>query len=84
MKDFHEYIHHIQEETTFILKAIHLKTFDDFEKDEILKRACVRSLEIIGEAVKQLPESETSKYPEIEWKKYRPDPGQIDPSLFRN
>ena len=38
-------------------------------KDDILKRACVRSLEVIGEAVKNLPEDFKDEYPELEWKK---------------
>jgi len=31
-------------------------------------RACVRSIEIIGEATKKLPDSIRLKYPEVEWK----------------
>ncbi len=33
-----------------------------------LKRAYVRSLEVIGEAVKQLPNDLRQKYPAIEWR----------------
>jgi uncharacterized protein with HEPN domain len=38
-------------------------------KNEILKRACSRSLEIIGEAVKNLSSDFTKKHKDIEWKK---------------
>lgn len=38
-----------------------------FCQNETLKRAYVRSLEIIGEAVKQLPNSLRQKYDTIEW-----------------
>ena len=34
-----------------------------------MKRAFVRSIEIIGEATKKLPAELTSKVPEIEWRK---------------
>ena len=40
-----------------------------FRADETLKRAVVRSLEIIGEAVKNLPEEFTAAHPRIEWRK---------------
>jgi len=39
-----------------------------FQQDETLKRAYVRSLEVIGEAAKQFPDSLRQKYPEIEWR----------------
>lgn len=45
------------------------KTFDEFKNDELLCDAIIRNLEIIGEAVKQIPESERNKHKEIEWKK---------------
>jgi uncharacterized protein with HEPN domain len=32
-------------------------------------RAFVRSLEIIGEAVKNIPDETKTRYPEIEWRK---------------
>lgn len=41
---------------------------EDFMEDEDLKRAFVRSLEVIGEAVKKIPEDIRSKYPQIPWK----------------
>ena len=39
-----------------------------FLRDETLKRAFVRSLEIIGEAVKQLPEDVKQRYSHLEWR----------------
>jgi len=41
---------------------------EDFLDDETLKRAFVRSIEIIGEAVKKIPPDYKQKYPHIEWK----------------
>ncbi len=42
--------------------------FDSFYANEVLKRAFSRSLEIIGEAVKNVPEEIRFEYPEVEWK----------------
>jgi uncharacterized protein with HEPN domain len=36
--------------------------------DETLKRAVVRSIEIIGEAVKNVPDRVRDKYPNVEWR----------------
>jgi uncharacterized protein with HEPN domain len=41
---------------------------EDFLKDEVLKRAFVRSLEIIGEAVRNLPSDLKQSYPQINWR----------------
>jgi uncharacterized protein with HEPN domain len=41
---------------------------DKFMNDETLQRAFVRSIEIIGEAAKKLPEELKQNYPNIEWK----------------
>jgi len=44
-------------------------SFENFVNDPVLERAFVRSLEIIGEAVKKLPLYLKNQYPEIPWKK---------------
>jgi uncharacterized protein with HEPN domain len=41
---------------------------DDFLRDETLKRAFVRSIEIIGEATKHLPDDFRSEHPHLEWR----------------
>jgi len=43
--------------------------FDDFADDERTQDAVVRNLEIIGEAVKNIPVEIRNKKPEIEWQK---------------
>ena len=40
----------------------------EFLRDQRLRRAFVRSLEIIGEAAKHLPEEVRQHYPNIEWR----------------
>jgi uncharacterized protein with HEPN domain len=64
-----EYIHHILDEIDYILTQISNTDFDSFLKDATLKRAFVRSLEIIGEASKKLPEDIKAMQKDIEWRK---------------
>ena len=45
-----EYLRHIQDECSYIISVSQNLSFNDFIEDETLKRAVVRSLEIIGEA----------------------------------
>ncbi len=63
-----EYLQHILDETTYIrMSSIGLDKAA-FVQDETLKRAYVRSIEVIGEAVKQLPDELRQKYSAIEWR----------------
>ena len=64
-----ELIRHILDEIDYILSQIPNTDFDSFVKNATLKRAFVRSIEIIGEASKKLPEDVKSKQPDIEWRK---------------
>ncbi|AEH51648.1 HepT-like ribonuclease domain-containing protein [Pseudothermotoga thermarum] len=43
-------------------------TFEEFKSDDKTIFAVVRALEIIGEAVKHIPEDVRNTYPEIPWK----------------
>jgi len=68
-KDPIEYLKHIRDESSYILSVITADTTkDDFLSDETLKRAIVRSLEIIGEASKKIPADFKVKWGTIEWK----------------
>jgi len=51
-----------------IEKYVEYKTFDEFNNDDILKDAVVRRFEIIGEAVKNIPDYVRTKYSELNWK----------------
>lgn len=42
---------------------------EKFLKSELIQDAVIRRLEIIGEAVKNLPVAFKEKHPEVEWKK---------------
>jgi uncharacterized protein with HEPN domain len=64
-----EYLKHIRDECSYILSVITPdKAKDDFLADETLKRAVIRSLEIIGEATKKIPADFKVKWDTIEWK----------------
>lgn len=43
-------------------------TESQFKGDDTIKRAFVRSLEIVGEASKKVPNELKDKYPQIEWR----------------
>ena len=68
-KDPIEFVKHIRDECLYILSITdsNLKK-DEFLKDETLKRAIVRSLEIIGEATKKIPADFKVKWSSITWK----------------
>lgn len=63
-----EFFQHIKDELDFLEKNSKGLDFDSFVENEVLKRAFSRSLEIIGEAVKNVPEEIRFEYPEVEWK----------------
>ena len=64
-----ELVRHIVIETTFILQHTENKTKDQVIDDEVLCRAVVRSIEIIGEASKKIEDEFKSTHNHIEWKK---------------
>lgn len=71
MKSPLNYIRHILEEIAFIEAQVTFYNLhkDDFLRNETIKRAFTRSIEIIGEAVKNLPPEMYQKYPDLPWKK---------------
>jgi uncharacterized protein with HEPN domain len=64
-----EYIRHILDEIDYINSQLRDLDFESFQKNDTLKRAFVRSLEIIGEAAKKVPQDLRDQQPEIEWRK---------------
>ena len=63
-----EYLRHIIDEIEYLIDKSRNLSKDSFLEDETLKRAFVRSIEIIGEAAKKIPPDFKKKYPHIEWK----------------
>ena len=69
LKDPIDYLKHIHDETAFIMSAIPFELSKNvFIEDEILKRAIVRSLEIIGEATKKIPADFKNNWKSIQWR----------------
>ncbi len=64
-----EIVQHILDEIDFVLNETAGIDFDSFSRNGALKRAFVRSLEIMGEAAKKIPTDVREQYPEIEWRK---------------
>jgi uncharacterized protein with HEPN domain len=69
MLSLHNFLKHIKDEIDFVLK--NTKSIDEsaFLADETLTRAVIRSLEIIGEATKKIPDDYKAEHPEIEWRR---------------
>ena len=63
-----EYLRHIMDEIEYLIDRSANLSKEDFIDDETLKRAFIRSIEIIGEAVKKIPPDFKQKYPHIEWR----------------
>jgi len=67
-KESKEYLRHIYDECQFVLSVSKDLSQENFLKDETLKRAVVRSLEIIGEATKKIPADIKIRWNTILWK----------------
>ena len=63
-----DYLRHILAEVEYLLDQSRTLTYERFAADETLRRAFVRSLEIIGEAVKNLPDEFRASHPEVAWR----------------
>ena len=63
------YLYHILDECNYIFSVIdESMTKDKLLDDETMKRAGVRSIEIIGEATKKIPADFKVKWADISWR----------------
>jgi len=68
-RDYRDYLQDIIDAINDIGNFIEGMTFDDFKKDKKTVNAVIRSIEVIGEATKKIPDSVRDKNPPIPWKK---------------
>ena len=68
-RDLNLFIHDILESIEKIENFMRGIPKKDFLKNEEKQSAVIREIEVIGEAVKNLPESFRKKFPEISWNK---------------
>ena len=69
MKQNLPFLKHILDEINFLLKETKGLAYEDFASNELLKRGCTRSIEVIGEAVKNISNELKEKHKDIDWKK---------------
>ena len=67
-KDDMIYIGHILEATEKIYKYCSSMKKTEFLRNDLVKDAVVRNIEIVGEAAKKLSSEFRKRYPEIPWK----------------
>lgn len=63
-----DYLRHVLDEAYYLAGQVEHLTHERFLQDETAKRAFVRCVEIIGEAVKRVPDEITSRYKDVEWR----------------
>jgi uncharacterized protein with HEPN domain len=68
-KDPKVFLSHIMESISLIEEYSEGKTIQDFMRSKSLQDMIIRRIEIIGEAVKYLPEDVKNAHPEVPWKK---------------
>ncbi len=68
-KDYDVYLDDILDSIRRIAEYTKGLSFEEFAENQMVCDAVIRNLEIIGEAVKSMPQELKNKNPEIEWKK---------------
>ena len=63
-----EYLRHILIEIDYLLENSQGLAREEFLESETLRRAFVRSLEVIGEAAKRVPDDLRSRYSQVDWR----------------
>ena len=68
-REYKAYLKNILEAIGKIERYTENMNLEDFSNNELIQDGVIRNLEIIGEAVKNLPDDIKKDYPEVEWRK---------------
>ena len=68
-RDLKVYLQDVLESCDLVAKHIEDVSEEEFRTNTMLQDAVIRRFEIIGEAIKHVPNALREKYPNIEWKK---------------
>lgn len=68
-RDCRDFLQDILDAITDIESFIGDLSYDEFVKDKKTLNAVIRSIEVIGEATKNIPDKIKAKYKEIPWKR---------------
>ncbi len=68
-KDYRDYLQDILDSISETREFVGNMSYEEFIKDKKTVNAVVRSIEVIGEAAKNIPQAMRDKYPDVPWKK---------------
>jgi len=68
-RDFRLYLEDIIESCQRINQYTEGMTYDSFIKNNLVSDAVLRNIEIVGEAVKQVPKNIQDQYPDLDWRR---------------
>ena len=69
MREYKTYLKDILKAINKIEKYTLNLSFEDFTQNPLIQDGVIRNLEIIGEAIKNIPDDVKKANPEVEWKK---------------
>lgn len=69
MREYIDYLKDIRDEIHQALAFVSGVSYEEFLENAMLNHAVVRSLEVVGEAAKGIPEDVRQQYPEVPWRR---------------